>query len=109
LLVGHELKGLQSYFNCQIEGLSLPFMALVDYRGFRLIAISLLPITLKTIVYGSSDGGNTIHDEDDNMRVMMKKAADILNIKEHHAGYKANDRKLLYSAADIEGHRGSVW
>ena len=56
LLLGHELKGLQAYFNCQIEGLSLPFMALVDYRGFRLIAISLLPISRKTIVYGSDDG-----------------------------------------------------
>ena len=26
--------------------------ALVDYRGFRLIAMSLLPINAKTLVYG---------------------------------------------------------
>jgi len=59
-------------------------------------------------LYWFVQGGNTIHDEDDNMRVMMKKAADILNIKEHMAGYNPNQRKLLYSAADIEGHRGTV-
>jgi hypothetical protein len=29
----------------------------IDYLGFRLTAVSLLPISNKTIVYGSSDGG----------------------------------------------------
>jgi hypothetical protein len=29
-------------------------MALVDYRGFRLIAMSLVPINESTIVYGSN-------------------------------------------------------
>ena len=30
--------------------------ALVDFKGFRLICVSKLPINKKTIVYGSSDG-----------------------------------------------------
>jgi hypothetical protein len=30
---GNELRGLISYFNCQISDLNLPLMALVDYRG----------------------------------------------------------------------------
>jgi len=37
-------------------------MALVDYRGFRLLSMPLLP--LKDIVYGSKDGGNSIHNQD---------------------------------------------
>ena len=83
-------------------------MALVDYRGFRLIAISLLPVTDQTIVYGSKDGGRTINDESEPLREMMKRAASILNIKPHMCGFYEYNRKLLYSAADIEGHLGNV-
>lgn len=36
-------------------------MALVDYRGFRLVAMSILPINKNTIVYGSCDAGRNIH------------------------------------------------
>lgn len=31
-------------------------MCLLDFQGYRLIAISLLPIGKGTLVYGSSDG-----------------------------------------------------
>jgi len=37
-------------------------MALIDFRGFRLVAQSLLPIDKTTIQYGSDDGGNTFHN-----------------------------------------------
>jgi hypothetical protein len=106
-VAGHELKGLQAYFNCAIAHLSLPLMALVDYRGFRLIAISFLPINERTLVYGTNDGGNTMHDKNAKMRQMMKRASEILNLAEHMAGVHADKRKLMYSAADLEGHRGT--
>jgi hypothetical protein len=48
------LKGLQSYVNCDIPGICTPFMVLVDYRGFRLIAMSILPIDKQTLVSLSS-------------------------------------------------------
>ena len=82
-------------------------MALVDYLGFRLIAISLLPINKSTLVYGSNDGGNTIHNDDLHACATMKRAADILNIAEHKAGRIPDQRIKLYSAADIEGHKGT--
>jgi hypothetical protein len=99
LLPGHELQGLINYFNCNIEGLTVPLgsslslslslhstplhcaaveavaltdrnagsgvvdgqptrtlVALIDYRGFRLVAISLLPISKETIIYGCANG-----------------------------------------------------
>lgn len=31
-----------------------PMMILIDYRGFRLIAVSLLPISSDSLVYGIS-------------------------------------------------------
>ena len=50
---GNELRGLISYFNTGISDLNVPLMALVDYRGFRLIAMSILPVGEETIIYGS--------------------------------------------------------
>ena len=32
-------------------------MALVDYRGFRLIAMSVLPLKKGSLIYGSCDAG----------------------------------------------------
>jgi len=34
---------------------------LVDYRGFRLLAESVLPVSPRTICYGSYDAGKTVH------------------------------------------------
>ena len=62
---GNELRGLISYFNTGISDLNVPLMALVDYRGFRLIAMSILPVGEETIIYGSwyiaVDDDNVVH------------------------------------------------
>ena len=41
---GHELKGLMAYFSVGMHDVNFPLMTLVDYRGFRLVAISVLPV-----------------------------------------------------------------
>ncbi|GAM26590.1 hypothetical protein SAMD00019534_097650 [Acytostelium subglobosum LB1] len=102
---GHELKGLMSYYNARVDGLHHPLMALIDYRGYRLVAMSLLPINGETIVYGSSDGGITVHNQNELFNEKMKKSASILNIKEHMVG--RDNPKLLHCCGDIEGHIGS--
>ena len=43
-----------------MRGLHVPIMALIDYRGYRLIAESILPIKDKTLLYGSKDKGETV-------------------------------------------------
>lgn len=50
-------------------------MALVDYRGFRIIAMSILPISSQTIVSGSADAGRTVHASCDELHEKLKKAA----------------------------------
>jgi hypothetical protein len=50
LFLGHELRGCMCYYNCAVAGLAVPLMCLVDYRGFRLIAITVLPIGRNTLV-----------------------------------------------------------
>ncbi|EGG19006.1 Histidine kinase A [Cavenderia fasciculata] len=102
---GHELKGLMSYYNARVEDLHHPLMALIDYRGYRLVAMSLLPINSETIVYGSSDGGITVHSEDPGFNEKMKQSAQALNLKGHLVG--KDSPRLLHSCGDIEGHIGS--
>jgi hypothetical protein len=41
----HELKSVIRYFGIDEQHqLHVPLMALIDYRGFRLVAMSILPI-----------------------------------------------------------------
>jgi hypothetical protein len=50
-LAGNDLLGLISYNNANVDGLDLPMTAIVDYMGYRVIAISKLPIEKSTIMY----------------------------------------------------------
>eukprot|EP01090_Pellita_catalonica_P018797 TRINITY_DN6182_c0_g1_i1.p1 TRINITY_DN6182_c0_g1~~TRINITY_DN6182_c0_g1_i1.p1 ORF type:complete len:798 (+),score=103.87 TRINITY_DN6182_c0_g1_i1:52-2394(+) len=104
-VAGHELKGLTAVVSCgMILGLSFPLLALIDYRGFRLVATSVLPISKKTIVYGSCDGGVDVHTDVEEMNNLMKKIAKILNLKGHMSGI-GPVKKFLYGPCDIEGHQ----
>jgi len=113
---GHELNGLKAYhaINNKIkldsgEKLHFPFMALISYRGYRLIASPKLPLSSNSLIYGSNDAGRTVHSSNSNMNLLMKKAAAELRIKEHRCGTSDLDSQLvsLNGPADIEGHIGS--
>jgi len=54
-------------------------MSLVDYRGFRIIALSLLPINRDTLVHGSDDAGLTVTNKDEQAFELLKQAAAKLN------------------------------
>lgn len=101
---GHELKSLAAYFDCRIPGLHVPLTCLVDYRGHRILAMSVCPINHETIVYGSDDGGRTVHDDNPLMSKKMRDAASLLNLAGHMAGVR--QQRFLYSPCDIEGHCG---
>lgn len=93
----HELKGLQAYVNCNIENLYFPLFGLIDYKGWRVIVSSILPIDRSTIIYGnyqkypneshrfyfsgSQDAGKTFHDDSPEFREKMIETSRILNIK----------------------------
>lgn len=83
-------------------------MSLVDYRGFRLIAMSILPIRgSETIIYGSDNYGETIYNEELVLENLLKRAAKMVNIKEHQCGMNVATSRVLCSPADLEGHRGT--
>ncbi len=63
-VAGHELKAQTALFNA-VEilqlGISLPLIALIDFMGFRLIALGLCPLNGEdTLLHGTADGGVSI-------------------------------------------------
>eukprot|EP01102_Stenamoeba_stenopodia_P009610 TRINITY_DN2847_c0_g2_i1.p1 TRINITY_DN2847_c0_g2~~TRINITY_DN2847_c0_g2_i1.p1 ORF type:complete len:696 (+),score=133.49 TRINITY_DN2847_c0_g2_i1:124-2088(+) len=124
-VAGNELQALLWYFNTYVEyefkkqnqsehkreekdsRIAFPLMALLDYRGFRLICMSLLPISKKTLVYGSDDGGRTIYNTNHTMHMMMENLAEMLNLQEHVCGaLDKTSTVVLHHATDLEGHVG---
>ena len=75
-------------------------MAVIDYQGFRVVAVSFLPINkTSTLVYGSSDAGNTVISSSAQLQEKLKLASKMLNLAQRK--YKGVE---LYTAADVEGH-----
>lgn len=74
------LEGLTAFVSAQKflgQKLRYPLMCLLDYRGFRLIALSVLPINKLSIKYGSNNGGIVVHTDDEklnkNIEVFVEK------------------------------------
>ncbi|KAH3759143.1 Histidine kinase [Pelomyxa schiedti] len=105
-VAGHELKSCVRFFDAAKSKIRVPLMATVDYLGFRLTAISLIPIIPSSSpVYGSRDGGNTIYHSDPVVNELMKSICGTMNLKEHLCGLKADH--LLSGPTDIEVHKGT--
>ncbi|EGG24812.1 leucine-rich repeat-containing protein [Cavenderia fasciculata] len=103
----NELKGLISYYMTGVQGLHYPLIALIDYKGFRIIALSLLPINTDTIRYGSCDSGTIVHYDVPDLNTKMREAGKKINLKPHKVGSDPEFTKVLSSPGDIEAHLGS--
>lgn len=102
-VAGLELKGLQAYMSSNTPDLCYPLMALIDYKGFRLVASSLLPLTRDSLQYGSQDAAVTVKKSLPALTQRIEQASASLNLKLHEAG---KDRVVMATAVDIEGHLG---
>ncbi len=102
-VAGLELKGLQAYMSSGTPELCYPLMALIDYKGFRLVASSLLPLTRNSLQYGSQDAAVTVKKGLPPLTQRIEEASASLNLKLHEAG---KDRVVMATAVDIEGHLG---
>eukprot|EP01091_Cochliopodium_minus_P007159 TRINITY_DN17083_c0_g1_i1.p1 TRINITY_DN17083_c0_g1~~TRINITY_DN17083_c0_g1_i1.p1 ORF type:complete len:687 (-),score=160.04 TRINITY_DN17083_c0_g1_i1:2014-4074(-) len=98
----NSLKALFKYIQKTNTNLMVPLMVTIQYKGYRLIASSLLPLSGKSLVYGSADGGKTVHKSDIEMNKVMEITAKYFNLKEHTVS-----GKKIMMPADIEGHRGT--
>ena len=99
----NEKKGIASYFLCDIPGLCYPLICLIHYRGFLLLASSLIDaINSTTLKYGSNDSGKTVHKDDQTLNSLMETAGKMLNLADHNVG-----GQRIYGPGDIEGHLGT--
>lgn len=61
-------------------------MAVIDFMGFRVLAMTLLPINKSTLVYGSDSGGRIANAADVRLNKLMEKAAKYMNLAGHYVG-----------------------
>ena len=78
-------------------------MTLVDFAGFRLVCVSLLPISDCTLAYGSADAGASFRHCDLFLAEKIDQACRLLNLKPHRAIGGASS---IASPCDLEGHVG---
>ena len=98
---GHELKSLNKLIALYIPKVHFPLMALINYLGWRVIVISLLPISTKTLVYGSADGAKHVYNNSETMETIMSQIGKLLHLREHEV-----QGVSIYGPADLEGHKG---
>ncbi|KAH3743334.1 Histidine kinase [Pelomyxa schiedti] len=111
---GHELKSCVRFFEASDSKIRVPLMATVDYLGYRLTACSVIPISSSTLVYGSSDGGEIVKNNDPVAYKAMEEICKTLNLKKHKCG-KLNPKtnkplrplQDLYGPTDVEIHKGT--
>lgn len=107
-IAGHDLLGFNCFVASAVEELNTPLVCLIDYRGFRLIAMSLLPIDRESLVYGSDDAGIRISTDPIAHEALMK-ASRFMNTAEHTVvELRTLERKTLATALDVEVHRSPV-
>lgn len=86
----------------KIKGLRFPLVALVQYCGMTLVAMTLLPIDNTTHVYGSNDGGKTLRFDESGSVELCKELGQKLNLKPHHP--KNHPEISVSTCIDLEVH-----
>ncbi len=107
-VAGLEMAAIQSCCQCNVDGIHFPMAALLDHKGFRLIAQSLLP--LERLVYGSDDAGQTVRNDRPDLAARVRALGAKLNLKPHLVTQRSQpglaNAVEMFSAADVEGHVG---
>ena len=113
---GHEIRSAMQYYRLAYDELHLeetpsddvlrvPMQLMVDYRGFRLLAMPLLPIQgSESLIYGCDAHARVMRcgESQPRARTALASAAKVLYLAEHESL-----GKRIHSAGDIELHMGS--
>ncbi|CAN0877840.1 Clustered mitochondria protein [Linum grandiflorum] len=107
----NDLKGTKAYQEADVPGLYNLAMAIIDYRGHRVVAQSVLPGILQgdkseSLLYGSVDNGKKIcWNEDFHSKVV--EAAKRLHLKEHSVLDGSGNSFKLAAPVECKGIVGS--
>ncbi|CAH8454168.1 unnamed protein product [Heterobilharzia americana] len=106
-----DLCGVRAYSMLDQPGLYTLGTAIVDYRGFRVTAQTIIPGILEKeqeqlVVYGSIDFGKTVLT-DKRYEELLSKTAKQLKIKSHKVVDQSGEIVELYSSVDCKGIVGN--
>ncbi|XP_061905139.1 clustered mitochondria protein homolog isoform X3 [Entelurus aequoreus] len=106
-----DLRGVQAYTSVDTEGLHTLGTTVVDYRGSRVIAQSIVPGILEknqeqSVLYGSTDHGQTIMTHPRFVQ-LLEKASKPLRVQPHLVLDHHNTQVELYSGVETKGILGN--
>jgi hypothetical protein len=97
-----DLLGCSKVCEVWDSKICVPLMTMISHRGFRVLAMAILPITGKdTLVYGTCDAGNQVVNNNEAFNKESLKLAKYLNLKTHIV-----KGCQIHTAVDCEGHVG---
>ncbi|XP_043571539.1 clustered mitochondria protein homolog isoform X1 [Chiloscyllium plagiosum] len=107
----NDLKGIQAYSNLDVAGLHVLGTVIVDYRGYRIIAQSIIPGILEqeqdqNVVYGLIDFGKTVISNHEYINLLLQTSRP-LRIQKHLVLNDLEHPILLCSSVDCKGIVGN--
>ncbi|KAL4198222.1 hypothetical protein AMTRI_Chr03g139130 [Amborella trichopoda] len=107
----NDLKGTKAYQEADVRGLHNLAMAIIDYRGHRVVAQSIIPGILQgdksdSLLYGSVDNGRKIC-WDEAFHAKVVEAAKHLHLKEHTVLDGSGNAVKLAAPVECKGIIGS--
>ncbi|OMJ19622.1 Clustered mitochondria protein-like protein [Smittium culicis] len=106
-----DVEGVQLLNGLDVNGLYQLGTVLVDYRGCRVIAQTVVPGILRVenenpVIYGSVDNGVTIKSNPD-FHKLLEPVANQLRLKEHEIKDGEGETHTLYTSLDVKGIKGT--
>ncbi|XP_015689234.1 clustered mitochondria protein [Oryza brachyantha] len=107
----NDLKGTKAYQEADVPGLYNLAMAIIDYRGHRVVAQSIIPGILQgdksdSLLYGSVDNGKKI-SWNESFHSKVVEAAKRLHVKEHEVLDGSGNPVKLAATVECKGIVGS--
>ncbi|KAJ8044008.1 Clustered mitochondria protein-like [Holothuria leucospilota] len=107
----NDLQGVKAYNNVDLEGLYTLGTVVVDYRGYRITAQSIIPGILEreqeeSVIYGSIDFGKTVVSCE-KYKELLSKTAQHLKILPHPVINHKNEEVEIYTSIECKGIKGN--
>ncbi|KAJ2722753.1 Intracellular distribution of mitochondria [Coemansia sp. Benny D115] len=108
---GKDITGVRMVNQLDVEGLHTLGSVVVDYRGVRVVAQSVVPGIFRRqettqIVYGSVDSGVTVGASEE-FHKLLEPVAKALHYGEHAVTDEAGAEHKLYTSVDVKGLMGT--
>lgn len=117
---GKERLGALEFLKVHCPKLNTPLIATIDYHGYRVLAMSKLPIDIvhysdegevrkisEDFIYGIQNDGDSFLSRNKTFEKMLKVVSSKLNLAEHECkGSKDISASKTFVSSEIKGYRG---